>query len=169
MLPCSVIRRTVLDEFPFDSGNEAADRDFWLRIADASVGFGAVYTRAPLLNYRSHEHQYTKVSRTSQSDLIRALERCRSVAEAEPSLHKQELARAYAKLGKALLNEGDHAGAWRALQVALRKSPFDRRTYRFVLQAVMPAFVLGFARRLRGGESEPLRMKPGARDGRLDR
>lgn len=163
-LPCSLLRRTVLEDFPFALGHEGPDRDFWLRIADAPVGFGAVYTRAPLLNYRLHELQYSKGARTSQSDWIRTLERCRSVAEAEPRLHNQELAYTYAKLGKALLAEGDRAGAWRALLVALRKNAFDRRTYRFVMQATLPASTLGYLRRLRerrekstasGNEGEP--------------
>ena len=149
MLPCSVFRRAVLDEFPFASGNEAPDRDFWLRVADAPGGLGAIYTQTPLLHYRHHHLQYTRLTRASLSDLIRALQCCRSVAGAGLILHRRELARTHAKFGKALLDEGDRLGAWRALLVALRKNPFDRRTYRFVLQAALPASALRYARRLR--------------------
>jgi Glycosyl transferase family 2 len=151
MLPCSLFRRTLLAQFPFESGHEAPDRDFWLRVADAPGSIGGVYTRAPLLNYRHHKHQYTKFSRASQSDLIRTLERCHHVAEAEPSLHNQVLARSYAKLGKALLDEGNRAGSWQALLVALSKNAFDWRIYRFVLQAAVPAPALNCLRRLRDG------------------
>jgi hypothetical protein len=156
-----------MEKFPFDSGNEAADRDFWLRIADAPDGLGAVYTRTPLLNYRRHEDQYSSTP-SSQSDWIRSLERCHSVAEAEPKLHNQELAHTHAMLGKALLDMGDRAGAWHALRVALRKNSFDRRTYRFLLQALLPAFLLRFARRARGA-SERRRMESGTHYGRLSR
>jgi Glycosyl transferase family 2 len=149
MLPCSLFRRILLAEFPFESGHEAPDRDFWLRVADAPGGIGGAYTRAPLLKYRHHEHQYTKFSRASQSDLIRTLNGCHRVAEAEPSLYNQVLARTYAKLGKALLDEGNRAGAWRALLVALRKNAFDPRIYRFVLQAAVPASALKQFRMLR--------------------
>ncbi len=145
-LPCVLFRRSVLEAFPFDPGNEAPDRDFWLRIADAQVDFGAVYAQVPLLNYRIHEHQYSQVTKKAQADWIRSLERYHSVARAEPKLHNRELAYAYSKLGKALLVEGDRAGAWRALLVALRKNPFDGRAYRFVLHAALPTFLLGFLR-----------------------
>ena len=152
-LPCALFRRSILEAFPFEASNEAPDRDFWLRIADAQVDLGAVYAHVPLLNYRVHKEQYSQLTKKGQADWIRSLERCHSVARAEPKLHNRELACTYSMLAKALLVEGDRGGAWRALLVALRKNPFDRRLYRFVLQAALPTFLLGFLRAARDGRS----------------
>lgn len=147
--PCCLFRRTLLQDFPFDSGNEAADRAFWLRLADSAVGLAAAYTPTRLLHYRLHSQQYTRVSSRGQSDLIRALESCYRVAKSEPHWHNRELAYVYAKLGKALLDEGDRSGAWQALRVALHKNAFDRRIHRFVLQTALPSAGLRHLRRLR--------------------
>ena len=149
MFPCALFRRAVLEDFPFAPGNEAPDRDFWLRIADSSAEFGAVYTPSPLLNYRLHDQQYSSASRAAQSDFIETLAACRNVAAAEPGLHKRILAQTYARLGKALLDEGDRAGARRALLAALSKNPVDLRTYRFAMQAALPGPLLESLRRIR--------------------
>lgn len=160
--PCALFRRSVLESFPFEPKNEAPDRDFWLRIADSRADFGAVCTRAPLLDYRLHENQYSRVTRAAQADWIRSLERSHSVARAEPRLHNRELAYTYSKLGKALLVEGDRGGAWRALAVALRKNPFDRRIYRFALQAALPKFALEYLRSTRDKRSRRMQGERGS-------
>lgn len=147
--PCALFKRPVLESFPFDPGNQAPDRDFWLRIANAPSGFGAVYTSTPLLEYRLHGDQHSKASAKAQLDFLGSLGRAHSIAAAEPRVFKLEVAHIQAKLGKALLDEGDRLGAYRALLVALRNNPFDTRTYRFALQSVLPTFVLRFARRFR--------------------
>lgn len=149
---CALFRRTVLEGFPFDPRNDAADRDFWLRIADAPLDLGAVYEPAELLGYRVHEGQYSGSPRADpQGQLIRTLERSSSVAKTEPAAFRRELGYTYAKLGKALLEERKRSQAWRALLKALRLSPFDPRIYRFVVQAALPAIVLRWFREARNG------------------
>ena len=149
MLPCSAFRRTFLEQFGFESGHAAPDRDLWLRIADAPGGLGAVYALVPLVSYRHHGHSYTRLTSRSQRDLVRTLETCGNVAGAEPRVYRQEMARIHGKLGKSLLDEGRHREAWRALLTSMRENGRDWHTYRFVLQALMPDAALRCLRAIR--------------------